>query len=76
MYTYDNKDNKASKVSSHLVHTICSANIFGSTDEFSSIASTEARSSYCPYPYPYPTVKHGHISKVVFVFCNVMRICR
>ena len=28
------------------------------------------------HPYPYPTVEHGHISKVVFVFCNVMRICR
>ena len=66
----------ASKVSSHLVHTLCLAHIFGSTDELSRCSSTEARSGYCPYPSPYPTVEHGHISKVVFVFCNVMRICR
>ena len=60
----------ASKVSSHLVHTLCSAHIFGSTDELSRCSSTEARSGYCPYPSPYPTVEHGDISKVVFIFCN------
>ena len=44
--------------------------------QMSRCVSTAARSGYCPYPSPYPTVEHGHISKVVFVFCNVMRICR
>ena len=47
------------------VHTHCSAQLFGSTDELytrKGYTSTKAQSGYCPYPYPYSTVEHCHIS--------------